>query len=102
MSPVKAAQAFLDLPFQQFEFLFQIFISTLFPAFVNPVPPLDQLLGFIVNPWVAWFLFSLLVGDIFCEGLAKASLEFCPYVFYSTVFMEDGHNAIVQLTCCMF
>ena len=55
MSPVKAAQALLDLPFQQFEFLFQIFISTLFPAFVNPVPPLDQLLGFMVNPWVAWF-----------------------------------------------
>ena len=55
MSPVKAAQAFLDLPFQQFEFLFQIFISTLFPAFVNPVPPSDQLLCFIVDQWVAWF-----------------------------------------------
>ena len=49
MFPVKAAQAFLELPFQQFEFLFQVFISTLFPAFVNPVPPSDQLFGFIVN-----------------------------------------------------
>ena len=55
MSPIKAAQAFLDLLFQQFEFLFLVFITTLFPAFVNPVPPSDQLLGFIVNPWVAWF-----------------------------------------------